>query len=159
LKALMDELFGRGNFVATVVWQRRDGRPNDAIIGQMHDYIVVFAKDIERFAEVRNRLVRTEAQESAYRNPDNDPRGPWRNDNYTRNKRKDERPNSWFPIVRPADGKDIWPKPHAVWRYSPETHARNVAENRLWWGPRGLNNMPKLKRFRSEVEGLVPMTW
>lgn len=158
-RVLLDELFGRANFVATIVWQRRDGRPNDAIIGQMHDYVVVFAKDIQRFAKVRNRLLRNEEQEAAYRNPDNDPRGPWRNDNYTSNKSKQERPNSWFPIIRPADGAEIWPKPHAVWRYSPETHSRNVHEARLWWGAEGLNGMPKLKRFRSEVEGIVPMTW
>jgi adenine-specific DNA-methyltransferase len=156
---MMDELFGRTNFVATVVWQRRDGRPNDAIIGQAHDYLVVYARDIAKFAVARNRLLRTEEQEGAYRNPDNDPRGPWRNDNYTSNKSKEERPNSWFPILRPADGKEIWPKPHAVWRYSPETHARNVSEERLWWGPSGMNTMPKLKRFRSEVAGIVPMTW
>jgi adenine-specific DNA-methyltransferase len=159
LKVMMDEVFGRGNFVGTIVWQRRDGRPNDAIIGQAHDYIVVFARDIEAFALTRNRLERSEQQEAAYRNPDNDPRGPWRNDNYTSNKSKDERPNSWFPIARPADGKEIWPKPHAVWRYSPGTHARNVAEDRLWWGPSGMNSMPKLKRFRAEVAGIVPMTW
>ena len=158
-RVILDELFGRTNFVATVVWQRRDGRPNDAIIGQMHDYIVVYAKDIQRFATVRNRLLRTDDQEAAYQNPDNDPRGPWRNDNYTSNKSKEERPNSWFPIVRPADGVEIWPKPHAVWRYSPERHAQNVAEDRLWWGAAGLNNMPKLKRFRTEVAGIVPMTW
>lgn len=158
-RVAMDAIFGRENFVATIVWQRRDGRPNDAIIGQAHDYILVFAKDITQFARMRNRLVRTEGQEAAYQNPDDDPRGPWRNDNYTSNKSKDERPNSWFPIVRPADGAEIWPKPHAVWRYSPERHAQNVAEERLWWGAHGLNNMPKLKRFRSEVEGIVPMTW
>jgi adenine-specific DNA-methyltransferase len=159
LKVMLDEIFGRENFVAVVVWQRRDGRPNDAIIGQMHDYLVVFAKDVAKFASVRNRLLRTEEQEGAYRNPDDDPRGPWRNDNYTSNKSKKERPNSWFPIVRPSDGEEIWPKPHAVWRFSPERHAQNVAENRLWWGARGMNSMPKLKRFRTEVEGLVPMTW
>jgi adenine-specific DNA-methyltransferase len=159
LKVMLDEIFGRENFVATVVWQRRDGRPNDAIIGQMHDYIVVFAKEIAKFGAARNRLLRTKEQEEPYRNPDNDPRGLWRNDNYTSNKTKDERPNSWFSIVRPVDGVEIWPKPHAVWRFSPERHAKNVAENRLWWGANGLNNMPKLKRFRSDVEGLVPMTW
>lgn len=158
-RVVLDELFGRANFVATIVWQRRDGRPNDAIVGQMHDYILVFAKDIQQFAKARNRLLRTEEQESAYRNPDNDPRGAWRNDNYTSNKSREERPNSWFPIIRPTDGVGVWPKPHAVWRYSPETHARNVAEDRLWWGAEGRNNMPKLKRFRTEVEGIVPMTW
>jgi adenine-specific DNA-methyltransferase len=158
-RAVLDELYGRNNFVATVVWQRRDGRPNDAIIGQMHDYILVYAKDIQKFANTRNRLLRTGEQEAAYRNPDHDPRGPWRNDNYTSNKSRDERPNSWFPITRPADGVEIWPKPHAVWRYAPETHKRNVEDDRLWWGASGLNGMPKLKRFRSEVEGIVPMTW
>lgn len=158
-RVLMDEIFGRSKFIATVVWQRRDGRPNDAIIGQMHDYILVYASDPDRFAEVRNRLDRTDEQEAAYRNPDSDPRGLWRNDNYTSNKSREERPNSWFPVIRPVDGVEIWPKPHAVWRYSPERHAQNVAEDRIWWGPKGLNTMPKLKRFRSEVEGIVPMTW
>jgi adenine-specific DNA-methyltransferase len=78
LKVLMDEIFGRFSFVATVVWQSRYSRSNDASLSMSHNFILVYSPNPEVWKEVRNRLPRTDKQASQYKNPDGDPRGPWR---------------------------------------------------------------------------------
>lgn len=159
MRCLMDEVFGGENFVATIVWQRRDARNNDAVISLAHDSVLIYAQSAGNFARSRNRQPRTEKEDAAYKNPDDDDRGPWRAVDYTKQATKEERPNAWYPIRRPADGADIWPKPHRVWAYSQESHASNVAANLLWWGDTGLNEIPKLKKFLDTADGIVPMTW
>ncbi len=157
-KQLLDEVFGAEAFVASCIWQKRFSPSNDEkYISATHDYILVYAKDKELWE--RGLLPRTEEQLALYTNPDNDERDVWASDNYVSNKSRTERPNSWFPIIRPADGKKIWPSPTAVWRYSAAQHDRNVAENKVWWGETGLNDVPRYKRFLSEVQlGVVPQT-
>ena len=78
LKVLMDEVFGRRNFVATCVWQKRYSRENREAIGDVHDYLHVYARNPERFKAIRNMVPMTEEQAKVYRNPNNDPRGRWR---------------------------------------------------------------------------------
>ena len=157
-RAILEDIFGEHNFVANVIWQKRFSPSNDELyISQTHDNLLVFAKRKEGWS--RQLLDRTEAQNALYGNPDDDPRGVWGSDNYVANKSKSERPNSWFPVIRPADGKEIWPSPTAVWRYSKEQHEKNVAENRVWWGESGLNNVPRYKRFLHEIrDGVVPQS-
>ncbi len=157
-KQMLDEIFGLDAFVATCIWQKRFSPSNDEkFISTTHDYLLVYAKDKAVWG--RELIPRTEEQLALYSNPDNDERGKWASDNYVSNKSKNERPNSWFPIIRPADGKEIWPSATAVWRYSPAQHEKNVAERRVWWGESGLNEVPRFKRFLSEVQsGVVPQT-
>jgi len=97
-------------------------------------------------------------QNASYKNRDDDPRGPWKADNYVQNKTREERPNGWYAIRQPNTGEEIWPSPRAVWRYTKEQHERNVSENRVWWGATGMNKVPAYKRFLSEVGGVVPKT-
>jgi len=165
LRCVMDEIFGSRNFIATIVWQKKQSPQNDAInLSDMHDYIVVYAKkakasrnDINGWQ--RNLLPRTGRQINRYQNPDGDPRGPWTSVDYTCNKTADERPNLYYPIVHPTTGKEIWPPRSTVWRFDPEGHARNVAEQKVWWGKEGKSG-PRLKRFLADVsEGVVPSTW
>ena len=78
LKVLCDEIFGRINFVATCVWEKDKGGRGDADISLSHDNILVYAKDRSVWANSRNLLPRTETQLGRFKNPDNDPRGPWR---------------------------------------------------------------------------------
>lgn len=157
-RMVLDEIFGEQNFVATCIWQKRFSPSNDEkYISSTHDYIIVYARDKDLCR--RGLLPRTEEQIALYKNPDNDPRGNWASDNYVSNKSREERPNSWFPIVRPKDGKEIWPSPGAVWRYSREQHERNAIDKRVWWGESGLNEVPRFKRFISDVQdGVVPQT-
>ena len=99
LKVTMDEVFGRENFVATVVWQHRYSRSNDAGLSVSHNYLVVYATDARAWNKSRNRLPRTSAQAAQYRNPDNDPRGPWRAIPWDA---PNIRPNLSYPIQTPT---------------------------------------------------------
>ena len=155
LKVLCDEVFGRQNHVQTVIWQRKASPANDAKwLSNDHDYILVYAR--EKATWRPNRLSRNGQNEEYYSNPDNDPRGPWNSVTYTCNKNADERPNLYYPIVNPHTGQDIWPKRSAVWRCNRETHQRNVAEELLYWGRAGTARYPRLKRFLSAAQPLVP---
>jgi adenine-specific DNA-methyltransferase len=157
-RMLMDEIFGAENFVATCIWQKRFSPSNDELfLSTTHDYVIVYARDLQNWD--RGLLPRTDEQIALYKNPDSDARGVWASDNYVSNKSREERPNSWYAIVRPSDGKEIWPSPSAVWRYSKEQHQRNVESGRVWWGEQGLNEVPRFKRFLSDVQtGVVPQT-
>jgi adenine-specific DNA-methyltransferase len=165
LRKLCHEVFGEENFIAQIVWQKKQSPQNDATnLSDMHDYILVFAKrakiaktDDEGWQ--RNLLPRTETQDQRYTNPDNDPRGPWTSADYTCNKSADQRPNLYYPIRNPNTGKDVWPSKQRVWGAEPALTEQNLAENRLWWGATG-DGMPRAKRFLSEVQGgIVPSTW
>lgn len=157
LRLAFDEVFGPRNFVASVIWQKKYAPQNDAKwFSDDHDYLVFYAKNKEHWYP--EKLPRTEETDKGYKNPDNDPNGPWMSDNYTQSKTRYERENGWYAIVRPEDGAEIWPSPAAVWRYEEEQHNRHVADNRVWWGADGLNSKPRYKRFLSEVGGIVPRT-
>lgn len=157
-KVLMDEVFGRDNFVANIIWQKKYAPANDATwFSDDHDHILCFARLKEAWRP--NHFPRSEKQRSLYKNVDNDPRGDWKADNYVSNKSKEERPNSWFPIIHPADGVEIWPSEKAVWRYSKSQHEKNVEEGKVWWGVGNKNRKPAFKRFLSELrEGVTPQT-
>jgi adenine-specific DNA-methyltransferase len=159
LKVLCDEVFGRANFVANVIWQKKYSPANDAIwLSDSHDHILVYAKNKQVWRP--ELLPRSEKSDAAYKNPDKDPRGPWKSGDYTCNKSADERPNLYFPIINPKTGQEIWPKRTAVWRFNPEAHQKNVEDNLIWWGKDGNNSVPAFKRFRDTVkkDGTVPQT-
>lgn len=158
LKVMLDELFGRGNFVGNVIWQKKFAPANDAKwLSDSHDHVLVYAKDKERWSP--NKIPRDPSSLKSYKNPDDDPRGVWMSGDYTCAKNADERPNLYYPITNPNTGKEIWPKRSRVWAYGKEQHEINERENRLWWGKKGTNGVPRYKRFFSEVdEGVVPQT-
>jgi adenine-specific DNA-methyltransferase len=154
-KVLCDEVFGRANFVQTVVWQRKASPANDAKwLSNDHDYILVYAKNKEAWRP--NRLVRTAEQNAYYTNPDKDPRGAWNSVTYTCNKSAEERPGLYYAILNPHTGKPVWPKRTAVWRCGPDTHADNVARGVVYWGKDGRASTPRLKRFLDGAQPVVP---
>lgn len=151
LKVLCDEIFGRGNFISNTIWQKKYAPSNDAkSLSEDHDHILVYAK--EKIKWIPNRLKRNIESNKSYKNPDNDPRGLWRADNYKCNKTAEERPNLYYAIKQPNTGEEIWPLRTAVWRYNEETHQRHIAENLIWWGKDGMNSTPAFKRFLTTVE-------
>ncbi|ACT59323.1 site-specific DNA-methyltransferase [Hirschia baltica] len=157
LRVLLDEIFGSQNFIASLIWQKKYAPAGDAkYFSDDHDYVLVYGKHKSRW--VPNKLARTEEQNARYSNPDNDPRGPWKADNYASNKNNTERPNGWYPVLNPNSGEEVWPSSTAVWRYPKSTFDNHVAENRIWWGVTGNNRVPAFKRFLSEVGGIVPRT-
>lgn len=157
-KVLMDEVFGRGCFVANVIWEKKFSPQNDAkYLSDNHDHILVFARDKARWH--RNLLPRSLKQEKNFKNPDNDPRGPWSSADYTCAKSKEERPNLYYAIRNPNTGKDVWPNPTRVWAFDESSHKQNEQENLLWWGKKGTNPVPRLKKFPDSVQqGTVPTT-
>ncbi|HBG46465.1 MAG TPA: site-specific DNA-methyltransferase [Deltaproteobacteria bacterium] len=158
LKVIMDEIFGRKNFVANVIWQKKYAKQNDAKwLSISHDHILLFAKDKESWRP--NELQRTESQLKGYSNPDNDPRGPWQSVVYTCAKTRAERPNLYYPIIHPKTGKEIFPSETRVWGYEPKKHEEHIKEERIWWGKNFEKDKPRLKSYLKEVgEGIVPDT-
>lgn len=155
LKVLMDEVFGRGNFITTVVWQKRVSPANDAKhFSSDHDHMIVYARARDRW--VLNRLPRTEAHNSYYKNPDSDSRGDWNSITYTGNKTKEERPNLYYGITNPNTGEIVFPPDSLTWRYGLETHIENERLNLLYWGKDGRGKAPRLKMFLSDATPVVP---
>jgi adenine-specific DNA-methyltransferase len=154
LKVLMDEVFGRQNFIATIVWQKKYGAKSDSKhLSESHEYIVCFAKNKE-IVDL-HRLPRSLEQDARYKNPDNDPRGVWTSGDLLRNEPRDY---AIYAIKGPS-GKEHWPPKGTSWRFTKEKFAELVADKRIWFGEAGAN-VPRLKRFLTEVADSVPaITW
>lgn len=153
LKVLCDEIFGRNNFVANVIWVKKFSPQNDAKwLSDSHDFIVVYAKNKETWKP--NLLPRTANMDSRYKNPDNDPRGPWTSSDFTA---RTYSASTDYPITTPS-GRVVSPTKSRSWISSKEEFERLVADNRIWFGAKG-NNVPRKKTFLNEVQGgVVPMT-
>jgi adenine-specific DNA-methyltransferase len=156
LKVIMDEIFGRTNFVANVIWQKKYAVANDhKTIAPMHDHILVYCKSN---AWQRNLLPRTEEKDRQYRFKDE--KGMFRISDYTCSKSIEERPNLYYPIVQPNTGQEIWPSKTRVWAYSQEEHKRNVESDLVYWGKDGNGKVPSFKRYKHMLrnQGIVPQT-
>ncbi|HML33420.1 site-specific DNA-methyltransferase [Sporomusa sphaeroides] len=156
LKVIMDEIFGRKNFVVNVVWEKKYAVANDhKTIAPMHDHILVYRKSE---AWQRNLLPRTEDKDKQYRHRDE--KGLFRADNYTCGKTADERPNLYYPVIQPNTGEEIWPKKTAVWRYSQDEHNRHIKEGMIYWGKDGKGKVPAFKRYKHLLrnQGVVPQS-
>ncbi len=155
LKVLCDEVFGRSNFISTIVWMKRVSPANDAkYFSTDHDSILVVAKNKQTWRP--NRLPRGEAQNAYYKNPDNDPRGPWNSVTYTGNKPRSERPNLYYGIQNPFTKETVFPPDTLTWRYGQDTHSKNEKDKLLYWGKDGKSKVPRLKMFLSDAEPIVP---
>jgi adenine-specific DNA-methyltransferase len=154
LRCVMDEVFGRDKFVATVLWQKRYSRDNRPAIGAVHDFIHVYAPDPDRWKKVRNRLPRDAKTAKQYRNPNNDPRGPWRAIPIDA---QGYRKNQMYDIVAP-NGKVHRPSKGRCWGMLEGPFLELVKEGRIYWGKDG-KGRPGVIRYLSETEGLVPWTW
>src|SRR3989338_2086578 len=155
LKVLMDEVFGRRNFVANVIWRKNYAPKSSARhFSEDHDHIVVYAKNAETW--IPNPMPRSEKQDKAYKNPDNDPRGIWKtSDLSARN------PYSLgiYSVVCPSGRAIEGPPKGRYWSISKEKLLELDAGKQIWWGRDG-NSIPQRKRFLSEVkQGVVPQTW
>ncbi len=156
LKVLMDEVFGRGNFIATIAWEKDRGGRGDADISTSQDMVLAFARRRQVWASSRNLLERTTTQAGRFRNPDNDPRGPWRQGDDGTAKSGTERQR--FPITLPS-GRTVTPKQGRYWAFSEDTFNQARVEGRVYFGKDG-NRLPLIKRYADAVrEGVAPRTW
>lgn len=154
LKVLMDEVFGRGNFVSNVIWQKKYAVANDhKTIAPMHDHMHVYQKSSEW---KRNLLPREESKDRQYKHVDE--RGTFRVSDYTCAKSSDERPNLYYPVKQPNTGEEIWPSKTRVWAYSFEEYSRHEQEGFLYWGKDGKGKTPGFKRYLHLLknDGVVP---
>lgn len=153
LKILCDEIFGRNNFICSVIWQKKFSPQNDAKwLSDNHDYVLVYAKNKEVWRPYL--LPRSDEANARYKNPDNDPRGPWTSGDISV---KRMTPKDRYEIITPS-GRKVMPPDGTSWRLSKETFEEYVKDNRIWFGPDG-NNTPRIKRFLSEVkDGITSLT-
>lgn len=152
----MDEILGRENFLADIIWQHRYGRSNNAkLFSNQREHVIVYRKSD---AVSHIRVKRNEELNETYSNPDNDPRGSWVSASYVNPATKEQRPNLVYPVTNPYTGEAINHPTHA-WKYSQSTHEKHVREDRLWWGLDGNLRYPRLKNFLSESKekGIVPI--
>ena len=156
LKVLCDEVFGRNAFVASMIWENFYGRSNAAAISPAHNYVLLYAPMGQDWKKVRNLLPRDEESASKYKNPDNDPRGPWRLGPIFANGERHE--GLMYTITTPSGRQVSCPK-GSHWRMLEEQFWKMVNEGRIVFGNKGDNN-PAVKLFLNEVQsGLVPRTW
>lgn len=151
LQKVCDEIFGKNNFIANFIWQKNFAPKNDnKYISISTDYILCYSKYKPDFK--RNLLPRTEEQINSYSNPDNDTRGVWTSGSMLATTFS---PSGVFEVIAP-NGKVHLPPEGRCWRYSKDTLKKLAEENRIWWGSDG-NNVPRTKRFLSEMpDGIVP---
>jgi adenine-specific DNA-methyltransferase len=154
LRKICAEIFGERNFVAQIIWQKVYAPKNSARwFSEDHDYILVFARNRDRWQP--RPLARTAEMEARYRNPDDDPRGPWKPENMSARNRYDA---GVYPITTPSGRLIEGPPRGSYWRISRQRFDELNADDRIWWGSGG-DNSPAVKRFLSEVSaGRTPQT-
>lgn len=156
LKVVCDEVFGRTNYVASMVWEKDSGRKNDTDVSSSHDYVLLYAKNREVWRKTRNLLERGEAQLNRYQNPDGDPRGPWRQG--ADGTAKSGSDGARYPITLPS-GRVVTPPSGNYWRFSQETFAEALSEKRVYFGKDG-DRLPVIKKYLTDIQdGMVPKTW
>jgi adenine-specific DNA-methyltransferase len=154
LKVICDELFGRDKFVASNIWQKRYSRENREAIGDVHEFIFIYAKNKDKFKATRNKLPLTEEQKKIYKNPNNDPKGRWRGIPMTA---QGFRPNQMYEIVAP-NGAIHTPPEGRCWSTIESNFLKLKEEGRIYFG-KDNNSQPNTVRYLDEVEGVTPWTW
>ncbi|OZB20065.1 MAG: site-specific DNA-methyltransferase [Marinobacter sp. 34-60-7] len=155
LRRMCDEIFGEENFIATIIWHKMDSPKNSAkYFSEDHDYVLLYARNAEVWRP--NLLPRSEKMVERYKNPDNDPRGPWLlGDLAARNYYG----KGIYPIRTPSGKVISGPPAGSYWRVSEEKFWQLESDNRIWWGE-NKDNRPGIKKFLSEVrQGVIPQTY
>ena len=147
LHMICNEVFGEDNFESCVAWRRRTNQPNDKskMIAKVAEYILVYAKNSIHLAEHKGfyGVPLTEDRKSEYKNPDQDPRGPWST-------------NPWKAAVGRGGTKYCITTPTGIvydetWYGTKQTFDKLLAENRVHWTDGG-NGYPRIKIYLSDAE-------
>jgi adenine-specific DNA-methyltransferase len=154
LKLIMDEIFGAKSFVASIAWESRYSRSNDAMLSISHNTLHLYVMDPETWKTTRNRLPRTQTQSGQYKNLDDDPRGPWRAIPWDA---PNVRPNLSYPIHTPS-GDIRYPPPGRHWSRTEEQWQEIVDSGMAYFGKNG-NGAPAFKQYLESAPEIVPNTW
>ena len=152
LHIICDEIFGANNFIETLVWQKRTSPDARKKLSNGHEYILIYAKNtqIDSF-----NLLDIEGKDAEkFKNPDNDPRGPWVSSDFTA---QGWRPNQMYEIVTPS-GMKMKPPEGRCWRHLESVYNTLLSEGRLWFGADGCG-VPRKKTYLKEKEGKGIWTW
>ena len=157
LKVLCDEIFGRANFVATMIWEKRKSRENRRAFSFNHDYVLVFAKNKAAFEATRNSVELNQEVLLRYKNPDNDPRGPWQS--VSANAQAGHATPSQFYTLKLPSGRMVEPPKGRCWLFTKQRMAEEISAGNIWFGSDG-DGAPRVKKFLSESadRGLTPET-
>lgn len=156
LKVALDEVFGRVNFVTTIVWEQRTTRENRKVFSNNHEYILVYAMNLANFKAKRGLLDWDDEVLARFKNPDNDSRGAWQS--VSANVQAGHATKSQFYDVVAPNGRKHKPPKGRCWVYNEERMKREIADNNVWFGKTG-NCVPRLKRFlRNARRGFTPQT-
>ena len=156
LKVLCDEIFGRGRFIASNVWQKRYSRENREAIGDVHEYLLVYAINPTIFKNTRNKIPPNEKQLKVYKNPNNDPKGPWRPIPITA--QAGHATASQFYEIKDPRGKIHTPPKGRCWGISEKRFNELRKEGRIYFG-KDQNSQPNMIRYANEIDGFAPWTW
>jgi adenine-specific DNA-methyltransferase len=146
LRALCNEILGEENFIGSFIWRRRASSAlAELLVSTDHEYVLCFQKGaLTAFRGNNNDY-------SSYKNPDNDPRGPWTLGDLTLWMTKDQRPNQFYDLID-TETNTIYPaNPNQVWAFVPSSMAELLKEKRVYF-PKDSNRRPMIKRFMSELK-------
>lgn len=156
LKVAADKVFGRNNFITTIIWQQRTSRENRSMFSNNHEYILVYAINPIEFKKSMNLAPLTKDIMDRYKNPDNDPRGNWQS--VSVNVQDGHAVKSQFYKILAPNGKEHLPPKGRCWIYNEERMKEEIAKNNIWFGSDG-NGVPRVKKFLNEYsKGLTPET-
>ena len=156
LKVAADGVFERANFVGTIIWERRTTRENRKVLSRNHEYLLVYAKNIDTWSRVRNSLPLTEDVKERYKNPDSDPRGPWQS--VSANVQEGHATPQQYYALRAPNGRIHHPPKGRCWVFTESKMLEEMANNKVWFG-KDSNAVPRLKRFLTDRKaGLTPET-
>lgn len=156
LKVALDDVFGRENFVTTVVWQQRTTRENRKVFSNNHEYVLLYARNYARFKASRGLLPWTDEIASRFKNPDHDPRGPWQS--VSANAQAGHATASQFYEIVAPNGARHRPPNGRCWVYDEQRMRTEISKGNIWFGREG-NGVPRVKRFLSDTKrGITPHT-
>jgi adenine-specific DNA-methyltransferase len=156
LKVALDKVFGRQNFVSTIIWEQRTTRENRKVFSNNHEYILVYAAELKEFATKRGLLKWDDKSLSRFKNPDNDPRGPWQS--VSANVQDGHATRSQFYEVVAPNGRMHRPPKGRCWVYTEARMRVEIGRDNVWFGKNG-DSVPRLKRFlKDSRSGLTPHT-
>lgn len=153
-KVMADEVFGRGNYVGSAIWQKRYSRENRGVIGDAHDYVIIYCNSMEAFKYASNKISIDDKSAAVYKNPNNDPKGRWRGIPMTA---QGFRPNQMYRITTPS-GAVHEPPEGRCWSTTEDKYLEMVKAGRVYFG-KGGDAQPAVIRYLSEVDGITPWTW
>lgn len=156
LKVAADAVFGRTNFVGTIVWERRTTRENRKVLSRNHEYLLVYSKKISAWSKVRNSLPLTDEVKDRYKNLDADPRGPWQS--VSANVQDGHATPQQYYSLKAPNGRLHSPPKGRCWGFPEQRMLEEIAKNNVWFGKDG-NAVPRLKQFiANRKAGLTPET-